>query len=138
MVALYCDASALAKLVVEEPESEALRAFIEGGNPFGHPLDMVSSVISHVEVTRAAKKMGPAAYEKVAGVLAAVTVISLRRSIVQISSHLPPENLRALDAIHLGSALSAGHDIISYDHRLNAAAALSGLRVYSPGMMTSQ
>lgn len=67
-----------------------------------------------------------------------MAVISLRRGIVQISSHLPPENLRTLDAIHLGLALSAGHDIISYDHRLNAAATLSGLRVYSPGMVTSQ
>jgi uncharacterized protein len=138
LVALYCDASALAKLVIDEPESDALTAFIQGENPFGTTIDMVSSVISQVEVARAAKRLGPAVHEKVASVLAAVTVISVRHGIVQISSHLPPENLRTLDAIHVASALSSAHDMISYDHRLNSAAALAGVKVYSPGMVTSQ
>jgi predicted nucleic acid-binding protein len=45
-----------------------------------------------------------------------------------------PEGLRALDAIHLATALSLTElDLfISYDERLNEAAAVAGLNVESP------
>jgi predicted nucleic acid-binding protein len=47
-----------------------------------------------------------------------------------------PRHPRALDAIHLASAMEYGSDLasfVSYDARLSAAAAALGLPVVSPG-----
>lgn len=41
-------------------------------------------------------------------------------------------SLRALDAIHLASALSLGDAFVAYDRRLHDAAAAAGLRVLAP------
>ena len=138
MVVLYADASALTKLIVNEPESAALREFLRGERTFGAPVTLVSSTVSLVEVTRAARRFGERVEEKVPGVFRGVTMVKLSSSIVTSASPLPPRSLRTLDAIHLGSALNLGNDIICYDHRLNDAAREAGLRVYSPGMSTSQ
>jgi uncharacterized protein len=138
LVVLYADASALTKLIVNEPESAALREFLHGDSAFGAPVTLVSSTVSVVEVTRAARRFGQRAEEKVPGVFRGVTMVKLTSSIVTTASHLPPRSLRTLDAIHVGSALSLGNDIISYDNRLNEAAREAGLTVYSPGMSTSQ
>jgi predicted nucleic acid-binding protein len=138
LVVLYADASALTKLIVNEPESAALREFLHGESAFDTPVTLVSSAVSKVEVTRAARRFGERADERVPGVFRGVTMMKLSSSIVTTASLLPPRSLRTLDAIHLGSALSLGKDIISYDHRLNEAAREAGLTVYSPGMSTSQ
>ena len=47
-----------------------------------------------------------------------------------------PVTLRALDALHLASALAIRHDLsafVSYDKRLLTAAEEAGLPVVSPG-----
>jgi predicted nucleic acid-binding protein len=54
--------------------------------------------------------------------------------VLQRAARVDPEGLRALDAIHLATALSLTElDLfISYDERLNEAAAVAGLNVESP------
>jgi predicted nucleic acid-binding protein len=51
------------------------------------------------------------------------------------AARVEPTSLRALDAIHLATALSLGHDlsgIVVYDRRLADAARGAGLTVWAP------
>jgi predicted nucleic acid-binding protein len=63
-----------------------------------------------------------------------VVLVALTDAIVARASSLDPAELRALDAIHLATAVDAGiADMLVYDHRLAAAARTHGLAVVSPG-----
>lgn len=125
---LYLDASALVKLVVEEPESSALAATI-GGAP-----EMTSSAVAAVEVRLAARRSGiTAAVQAAEELLSAVAPVWLTRDLVRTAGRLA--DLRTLDAIHLASALSLESSIeafVVYDRRLGAAAARAGLQVLTP------
>jgi predicted nucleic acid-binding protein len=125
---LYLDASALVKLVVEEPESSALAAAI-GGAP-----EMTSSAVAAVEVPLAARRSKTtAAVQAAEELLGAVALVWLTRDVVRRAGRLT--DLRTLDAIHLASALSLESSIegfVVYDRRLAAAAARAGLEVLTP------
>jgi len=118
------------KLVVEEPESAALEAFMGGTDK------VASSRIAYVEVAAAVARGAPdrdplAAAEALTAqlVLVDVTPPLLRRAAALAR---PP--LRAFDAIHLASALLVDADeMLVYDRRLAAAAQAEGLAVVAPG-----
>jgi len=117
------------KLVVEEPESEALRAALQPT-----PSQFASAVVE-VEVMRAIRRAAPALAAAAARVLAQVTVVELGEAIRDRAAALDPPGLRSLDAIHLATALEASSDLtafVTYDVRLASAAAAEGLRVLSP------
>jgi uncharacterized protein len=125
----YADASALVKLIVDEPESSALRRFLESVEV------VTSSSVAAVEVPRAVARRAPESKEVMDAVLQAVTVIPLDARIATRAASLEPASLRSLDAIHLATALELGSDLIafvSYDNRLSAAATALGLPVVSP------
>jgi uncharacterized protein len=127
-VRAYLDSSALVKLVVREPESEALsRAVSELAT-------QTSSELAVVEVGRRARRHGPGPFERARSVMGNTTLRPLDRATLDHAAALEPAGLRSLDAIHLATALSLeGVDLfISYDDRLNEAAARAGLRVESP------
>jgi predicted nucleic acid-binding protein len=68
-------------------------------------------------------------------VLAIVTLLPIARDIVERASGLSPAHLRALDAIHIATALSLGRELgifIAYDQRLKAAADAVGLVTLAP------
>lgn len=130
---IYLDASALVKLVLPETESSALLNLIEGAEL------LVSSVVAAVEVLRAARRVGDE-QGRVVGrseeVIDGVELLWLDSGIVSTASQLLPPTLRALDAIHLASALSIGDDLtgfVVYDRRLRDAAVRRGLPVLAPG-----
>lgn len=130
---IYLDASALVKLVLPETESSALLNLIEGAEL------LVSSVVAAVEVLRAARRVGDE-QGRVVGrseeVIDGVELLWLDSGIVSTASQLLPPTLRALDAIHLASALSIGDDLtgfVVYDRRLRDAAVRHGLPVLAPG-----
>lgn len=123
---LYLDASAVAKLCLDEPESEAL-----GGRVRGRRL--VSSSLVEVEVTRAARRVTD--HDVCGPVLSAVALLAPDRPTLRIASTLGPSQLRTLDAIHLASALQLGADLeafVTYDLRQADAAAAAGLPVETP------
>ena len=125
------DASALVKLVFEERESTALRAFLGERRP------LVSSQIAVTEVGRVARRVRPSAATRrqVREVLDRVTILAVTRSLAEQAALLDPPLLRALDALHLATALSLGDDLgvlVAYDHRLLAAARAAGIAVASP------
>lgn len=127
---LYLDSSALVKLVLVEPESSALADELES---WAQP---VSSVIAEVEVHRAALRSSQPP-GRADALLQRLWLLMLdgprRRHAQRVGSPL----LRALDAIHLASALSLGDDLDAfccYDRRLIADAEAAGLNVLSPGL----
>ena len=117
------------KLVIDEPETEALRSRLSTLS------SLVSSELAVVEVIRRARPYG-AASELVANrVLEAVQLRPLDAVVITLSVGVEPEGLRALDAIHLATALTMVEELdvlISYDQRLNDAASAAGLRMEAP------
>jgi uncharacterized protein len=128
---LYLDASALVKLVVEEAESSALAGLLAGAQP------TVASIVVTVEVPRALRRAGASeVLGRASEVLARVDLLALDDEVTRVAAGLEPPDLRALDAIHLASALSVVDELdafVCYDHRLAGAARGSGLNVVAPG-----
>jgi predicted nucleic acid-binding protein len=127
---VYLDASAIVKLVVEEPETPALREAL-----YDRP-QRVSSAIALVEVHLAAVRRSPAPPPaRVETILAGVTLILVDRPVLERAAGLGGQGLRTLDAIHLATAQSLAGDLdsfIAYDERLLAAARANGLRAEQP------
>lgn len=124
----YVDASALAKLVVDEPGSDVMaRWYFEAER-------VSTSVIGIIETRRAATRRAhdPAHLE---ATMRSVVAISLDRSIVRTAATVGPPSLRTLDAIHLATALGLGDELeafVTYDDRLAEAARMLGLPVVRP------
>lgn len=136
MGVFYADASALVKLVREEAESSALRAYLPGA-------DLVSSELILTEIPRAvcrAVAHDPALpldllLERVGKLVDAVALRPLDRALLAGAGALVEPALRALDAIHVASAVDLApiEAFVTYDERQAAAARLAGLRTMAPG-----
>ena len=130
MSALYLDSSAFAKLVVEEAESAAVRAFLASRGS-----RRVSSALLRTESLRAVRHLGPDAMAIVRDGLRRVDLIGIDDRILDAAGTLAPQVLRTLDAIHLASAMAVGDDleaIVTYDERMVDAARLLGLATVTP------
>jgi len=128
---LYLDASALLKLVVDEPESAALQRFLRNWSA------RVVSAVARVETNRALLRAGAdrAAYARLQAILRYVAVLRIDDDILSRAERIGPPALRSLDAIHLASAARLGSDLgmlVTYDKRLAAAAADAAMQVASP------
>ena len=136
MALFYLDASALVKRVREEPESTALRAYLDEA-------DLVSSELVLTEVPRAVCRATahdpglPAELliERTAHLLDAIALLPLDRPLLAAAGALTEPGLRALDAIHVAAAVDLApiDAFVSYDERQSAAARLAGLRTSAPG-----
>ena len=136
MPLFYADASALVKLVRDEPESEALRAFVAEA-------DIVSCELILTEVPRAIRRAAArdphlpleTLVSRAAVLLDALALLPLDHALVAAAGALVEPALRALDAIHLAAAIDASplDAFVSYDERQAAAARLAGLRTVRPG-----
>jgi predicted nucleic acid-binding protein len=131
----YADASALVKLVLDEPESRALRAFIADA-------DLVSSDLILTEIPRAVRRavddhpdlpLEPM-LERVGALVEAIALRPVDRPLLAAAGALEEPALRALDAIHVASAvdLQPIETFVTYDERQAAAARLAGLRTIAP------
>jgi uncharacterized protein len=128
--AAYLDASALVKLVVPEPETGHLIAYL------AQRPRRVSSWLSRVEVMRVARRHGRDAMLQARELCARLFLLRLDAVVLDAAAELPPEVLRSLDAIHLASALRLGGalgDVVTYDLRMAEAATALGLQTASPG-----
>ena len=135
---LYLDASAVMKLVVEEPESAALRELVE------LEASRASSELLRAEIPRALRRRvwpdAPAEAPPLVGrgeqELAAMYLIAVTRSIVALAGTLEGPLLRALDAVHVATAVAYPAGLtafVSYDDRQLEAADRAALPVASPG-----
>ena len=124
----YVDASALVKLVLDEPNSPAMfRWYVESQR-------IATSRIGVIETRRAAAR-GVHDPDRLRVILATVDVLEVLESIVERASSVAPPALRTLDAIHLATALALVPDLdafVTYDDRLAEAARSLGLPVVRP------
>ena len=130
MSALYLDSSAFVKLVVEEPETAALRRFL--ADRAGR---RVSSVLLRTESLRAVRHLGADALATVREGLRRVDLVAIDDRILEAAGTLEPRVLRTLDAIHLATSLAVGDDldtIVTYDDRMVEAARFLGLSTATP------
>lgn len=128
-MAVYLDASALVKLVIEEDESAALLRYLR------RRPDPVSSALSRVEVMRAVGRQDEAARTRAEELLASIQILRIDDAILSEAASLRPHSLRSLDAIHLASARALRSDldaVVAYDERMLEAAKLLGLETVSP------
>jgi predicted nucleic acid-binding protein len=126
----YVDTSALAKLVVAEDETPALRRWIARHQPA-----LVASDLARTELARAVRRVAPDRMVRVRKVLDSITLMEVTAAIFEAAARLDPEGLRSLDAIHLAAALDLGDDLegmITYDDRLAEAAQLNAIATIAP------
>lgn len=129
MRATYLDSSAIVKLAVAEPQSDALRRHLRRRRP------LVSSALARTEVLRALLPAGEAAVAAGRAVLAGIDLARVNDSILNAAGTVLPNELRSLDAIHVATALELGDDVgqlVTYDEAMLVAARAQGLRTASP------
>ncbi len=136
---VYLDSSALAKLYVPEPESDALEEFLRGRR------DLLISELGITEVLSAVARRRREgvltvvqAFDIRDAVLADADSGSLRRLDMSPRVHREAERLlfqldsvamRTLDALHVALALlNAATHVVTFDTRMRAAALQAGLR----------
>lgn len=127
---IYLDASALTRLVIEHPESNALSRWLdERGDEV-----LVSSVLSRVEVLRTCRASARDLASSALALLSELALVPLTSEITDAAWCLPPETLSTDAAIHLASALSLGGDasaLVTYDEEVRAATT-TRLKIVSP------
>src|SRR5580693_3186657 len=128
--AAYLDTSAFVKLIVDEPESAALRTRLRRWP------DQASATLLRTETVRALRRSGnDHLVGKARRLFGTIHLIRLDEPLLDHAGDLGPTELRSLDALHLAAALSIGPDLgvlVTYDERLREAALSQGLDVESP------
>jgi len=128
---IYLDPAAVVKLAHAEPESAALRGWLDERAGTG----WVSSVLTEIESFRALARYAPEATSRLPAVLDQIDLIDLDQRIRVLARAVTPATVRSLDAIHLGTALHSRPSLtsfVTYDRRLLDAAQAAGLPTDSP------
>lgn len=133
---VYADTSALVKLVVREPETDAMTEHAIAWER------IATSEITTIELSRAVTRARSDGRADVADdrtvleLIAALELVPLTDDVRALAATAKPPELRTLDAIHLASALTLGSAVqllVTYDDRLEAAARHADLNTMSPG-----
>jgi uncharacterized protein len=128
--AAYVDASALVKLFKAEVETGALLAELAQW-----PVRVASELITVEAICTARRLGGKAVLERARTATKGLTLIPVSAEILKRAGdpHTPP--LRAMDAIHLATALTVRNEIAAmlvYDGELHAAAKAHRLNPLAP------
>lgn len=126
----YLDASAVVKLLMEEPETAALRRRLPTWPR------RASAALLRVELLRTIRRAGlPRLVKDARRQLAGIHLIRLDDDLLERAAELEPPTMRSLDAIHLAAALGLGGElgaVVTYDARMSEAAQALGLPVVGP------
>jgi predicted nucleic acid-binding protein len=128
---IYLDSAAVVKLVHAEPESAALRSWLDERAD----IQWISSVLTETESFRALARYAPEAISRLPAVLDQIDLIDLDQRIRMLAQAVTPATVRSLDAIHLGTALRSRSSLtsfVTYDKRLLYAAKGAGLAIDAP------
>jgi predicted nucleic acid-binding protein len=134
--ALYLDSSAIVKLIVSEPESQALVDAVGGHG-------LVTSEITLAEVPRAIRRLlsgrrrreRAALEDQLPRVLESLAYVPLDRPLLLRAGSFREAYLRTLDAVHLASMLAVDTDVVAvvtYDERQAEAVDAAGLVCLRP------
>ena len=128
---LYLDTSALAKLVHQEKETDALMEWLEQRAD----LPWVASSLVEVELVRAVRVAEPAALAQIPTVVARLGMLEIDGIVRGNAAAVLPATVRSLDAIHLATAIEIAADltaVVTYDKRFGEAAEAAGLTWAAP------
>lgn len=131
MNSYYLESSAAIKLFRDEPETEALTKWIRNLQPSE---SLISSDIMRVELLG---NLGskPELLAQGHALLREVTLVPVRKAVLDQAVLSMSLGMRTLDAIHHATAVRMAPDlggVICYDKRLSTALQNFGLRVISP------
>jgi len=130
---IYLDSCALVKLVLPEPETPALEAFLHAQGEDKH----VTAALARTEIVRAVRRSGAHArfLDVAADLLRRLTRVQVTEELLDRAGRLPDRQLRSLDAVHLAAALTLGDALtvlVTYDQRLTRAARDQDLPLAAP------
>jgi uncharacterized protein len=129
MATVYVDTSALARMLLDEPDAIAIEHSL-------HAYDRrVASRLLQIELRRVGLRTN--LLDGVGEILAEVALIPLEGAILTYAETVPPATVGTLDAIHLATAVrlaKAGEldALMTYDKQLAAGAKAHGIMVLSP------
>jgi len=136
---LYLDASALVKLVMEEPQSRALNTESRRWD------DWISSEIARTEVPRAvvgaltraglARDVIEDGRRRADALMSRVITLEADRRVLVDAARVEPIETRTLDAIHVATVLQVRDEIgavVTYDQRMATALRQARIEVISP------
>jgi len=134
----YLDTSTLIKRARSEPESQALRSWLNGIATSQSRL--FTSTLTVVEVERGLRSLAARGSQDISRIVSAVPMaltglsqLPLTDQVLQMARWIGPDNLRSPDAIHLASAVLNGATVmVTYDKRLTEAAKSVGLSTLAP------
>ena len=127
---VYMDTSALVKLVVPEPESDALITYLNA-----YESQMTTSQIAEIELARIVNRIDDATIDEVARLLNHQVLLPMTGPIRVRAASLQPLGIGSLDAVHLATAVEFQPHLgsfICYDNRIIEAAESLDLNVVSP------
>jgi uncharacterized protein len=129
MASVYVDTSALGRVLLAEPEAEAIRGVLAEHDAWW------SSELLVVELRRLAAREG--LETEAEEYLDAFRLVPVDSASLQRASRLEPKVVRSLDAIHLEAAVQLREDgqvngVVTYDQQLSAGCAHHGLSVHAP------
>jgi predicted nucleic acid-binding protein len=127
----YVESSAAGKLLLDEPESAALKDHLDLLR--ADNVDLVSSRLLETELRRIAIRHDVEQLS-VPPVLNRMSLVVPPRSLFFVAGTLPGRYLRSLDALHVATAVRLDvQSFITYDNRQAEAARAAGLPVVAPG-----
>jgi len=125
----YLDSSAILKYVFAEPERPAMVKALTS--------QAISSELARLEVKRAVFRINPKDIELANEELSRINFVSISNQVLTVAeSFTGSVTLATLDAIHVATAITLGHQIegiITYDKQMISNAAVMGIKVLSPG-----
>lgn len=125
---VYVDTSALGALLIDQPESIALLAWLDQTTAALVASDLLETELRRLAVREALDQ------SDVTRLLDGVALAALDRAVYRSAGLLPMPYLRTLDALHLEAAIRLeATGVLTYDHRLGEAARSVGLEVIAPG-----
>jgi predicted nucleic acid-binding protein len=126
---VYVDTSALARMLLDEPDAPAIERDLDSYDR------LVASHLLQIELRRVGLRTD--LLDGVSELLADVALIPFEHAILDAAETILPPTLATLDAIHLATAVNlaaAGQldALMTYDKQLAAAAREHGIEVLSP------
>jgi predicted nucleic acid-binding protein len=130
------DTSALTKLLIAEPETPELRAWLTAQTEQGQYA--ATSALGRVELMRVVAHYGESGQaERARFLLDGLDILPLTEPVMTRAETIGPATLRFLDAIHLAAAAQVKRELtafVTYDHRLLDGCREVGIAAASPGV----
>jgi uncharacterized protein len=132
---IYLDTSALTKLLITEPGTPELQAWLATQSSHGE--NAATSALGRVELMRVIARYGePDQFERARYLLDGLDILPLTEPVMALAETIGPPTLRSLDAIHLAAAAHIKQALtafVTYDRRLLDGCREVGLTTASPG-----